>query len=572
MALTTEQSLLLTNLIYMEPGDVNSPLQRADSFEGQTIADWINSIDVSRLEDGKSYGSYMTGKDWKNIIQAVKEDDTLMQMSIADTHTDTTGDGGGGRSAVFISEETGDAVVTFKGTESSREWADNFEGGNVTDTAHQQNALEWYQDVYDEYGLDQYEVTVTGHSKGGNKAKYITILDDTVDHCVSFDGQGFSDKFMEKYADEIAVRQDKVENHNVDYDYVNFLLNDVGESTYYEGQDYGEGGFLENHCPNTFLNFEDDGSYSLTVNPDGQSEEIQALDEFLNSLLRSMPDEDRSDLLEMVNAIMNEAFAFDENTSGTDIINTFLDMAADPQYADALSYLVAYTVEYEQANPELVEQINNVLSEFGMGEFTEYVNMVDAVLNFEQEISFGILGSITVDFDFLYDLVNGAADIASVIVPDFLWDMLLNWVEDSYGISLSKEELMNLIKLVGKVNANMDSIEIDENGKDIQIVSAATSSQGAHCIIKVNVPFLQHAVSEFEDALAELKQLTSNVESEASAISFTSLSSIVIQRKLRKIALQLGQAGVKFQNTTAALTEINQLYRQTENNNWNAIG
>ena len=59
---------------------------------------------------------------------------------------------------------------------------------------------------------------MTGHSKGGNKAKYITLMDDTVDHCVSFDGQGFSDEFMETYSDEIAARQHKIENHNVDYD------------------------------------------------------------------------------------------------------------------------------------------------------------------------------------------------------------------------------------------------------------------------------------------------------------------------------------------------------------------
>ena len=287
MALTTEQTLLLNNLMYLESAG-GSPFQGANRFEGQTIGEWLDSIDLSRVDPSKDYGSFMTGEDWTNIIQAVQQDETLRNMRIAETHVDSGG--GEGRSAVFLSEETGDALVVFKGTESSKEWIDNFEGGNVTDTAYQQNALEWYQEVYQEYGLENYEVTLSGHSKGGNKAKYITILDDTVDHCVSFDGQGFSDKFMEKYQNEIAARQNKVENHNVDYDYVNFLLNDIGDSTYYDGQDYGDGGFLENHCPNTFLKFQEDGSFSMEISPNGQAEEIQALDEFLNNMLRAMSD------------------------------------------------------------------------------------------------------------------------------------------------------------------------------------------------------------------------------------------------------------------------------------------
>ncbi|MBR4545203.1 MAG: DUF2974 domain-containing protein [Oscillibacter sp.] len=50
----------------------------------------------------------------------------------------------------------------------------------MTDTAQQKNALAWYQDTYQKLGLERYEVTVTGHSKGGNKSKYITLMDDSV--------------------------------------------------------------------------------------------------------------------------------------------------------------------------------------------------------------------------------------------------------------------------------------------------------------------------------------------------------------------------------------------------------
>ena len=567
MALTTEQALLLNNLMYLEPGE-NSPLQRPDSFEGQTVGDWLNSIDTSRIQDAGDYGSFTTGADWKNIIEAARQDSTLMNMRIADTHVDASGNGGGGRSAVFISEETGDAFVVFKGTESSKEWVDNFQGGNTTDTAHQQNALEWYREVYGEHNLGNYEVTVSGHSKGGNKAKYITVLDDSVDHCLAFDGQGFSDQFMEKYAGEISARQEKIENHNVDYDYVNFLLNDIGNSTYYEGHDYGAGGFLENHCPNTFLNFHEDGSFSLSVNPDGQAEEIQALDAFLNNLLRSMPDGRRDEMLTMVNAVLNTAFSFDGTQSSQDVINTFLDMAADPEYSDALAYLIAYTVEYEQANPELAEQINSILQEFGMDDFTRYVDVTDGLLNFEKEFDLGLLGTYRVDFDLLYDLANGV----TTILPGWIWDKILAWLREEYGIDLTREELTHLLNVVGKVNENMDHIKIEDNGADIQIASSGSGSGGPFASISIHVSTVRQEAGTLRESARGLQQYAEMLRTEAGNISFQTWSAEIIRQKLQRISDRIGVDGEKAKGLGDALTEAAQRYEHSETQNLSRFG
>ena len=146
MALTTEQTLLLENLMYMEP-DEGRPFQKVDSFEGQTVGEWLNRIDVSAITDSGDKIPMTTAEEWKNIINAVKQDDTLMNMTILTTHEDYASGGGGGRSAVFVSESTGDAVVAFKGTETPEEWVDNFIGGNLPETNHQKNALKWYQDT-----------------------------------------------------------------------------------------------------------------------------------------------------------------------------------------------------------------------------------------------------------------------------------------------------------------------------------------------------------------------------------------------------------------------------------------
>ena len=112
MALTTEQVLLLNNLMYMY--GAGDPLASADQYTGQTIGSWIKNIPAESLQANKDYGSFMTGKDWNDIIQAVKNDETLMNMTVKTTHTDWESGGGGGFSAVFVSEDTGDAVVGFR--------------------------------------------------------------------------------------------------------------------------------------------------------------------------------------------------------------------------------------------------------------------------------------------------------------------------------------------------------------------------------------------------------------------------------------------------------------------------
>lgn len=373
--LTTEQVLLLNNLMYMTNTE---PLQNISSTEETTVGDYINRIQVEDLDPSKDYGSYMTGEDWQNIIQAVKNDPQLMNMQIAQTHVDASDSGGGGGvSAVFVDPSTNEAVVTFRGT-ASNEWHDNFIGGGSTgaedgvSTPFQENALDWYQSL----DLSQYDtVTVTGHSKGGNKAKYITIMDDSVDRCLSFDGQGFSDEFVEKYNDNIALNQDKITNHNVEADFVNLLLNDVGETTFYEGYDYGDGGFLENHCPNTFFDFGENGSFQMVEGT--RDEGMAAVDEFLNSYLRSLSGEDKAEVFDMIGEMVQMGF------SGNASVDQILDILLEGENADHAANLFAYLIAYQQENPELIDALTGVLEDMGMTDVVKIIDVVVDITNWE---------------------------------------------------------------------------------------------------------------------------------------------------------------------------------------------
>lgn len=437
--LSTEQVLLLENLMYLTNADPLKSITEMGS--GKTVADLVN-VDINSLADNQDYGSYMTGEDWKNLIQAVQNDDTLMNMQIVATHIDNAEGGGGGVSALLANPETGEAVVAFRGT-AGNEWKDNFVGGGVTNTVdgvstqQQFNALEWYQSL----DLDDYStITVTGHSKGGNKAKYIAIMDGSVDRCIAFDGQGFSDEFMDKYSELIASRQDKINNHNAEYDYVNLLLNDVGNTTYYQGNDLGEGGFLENHCPNTMFKFNDDGTFQM-IPVKKRAEEMAELDEFLNSYLRSLSGDDKQKALEIVGNIAEMGF---NNATVDDI----LDMLLEGDGVGQMAYLLAYFMRYEQENPQFADAIRNIMNKFGMDSFIETVDMVDSILNWKY-------------FDKVMDILSLADKL-----PNWILDDLAQLIYDKFGITLSVEELRKLLSVIGTANEDMDVIEVIADGRD----------------------------------------------------------------------------------------------------------
>ena len=354
MRLSVKQYLLLNNLMYLEPED--GPFPDLRDFIGQRIGDYIGTIDVSMIrDDGRP--RMTTAEEWKNIILAIARDSLILKMKIMTVHVDLSPDGGAGKSAVFLSTDTAEAAIVFKGTElvaGSAQWKDNFYSGNLTDTPHQLRALEWYRDVWQKYHLNQYEVTVTGHSKGGNKAKYITVVDGTPDHCVSFDGEGFSDLFFSKYGFEIARHEARIENHMVDYDYISPLLNDVGSCTYYYGNDYGIGGFTENHLANTFMRFGENGEFWIDVNEDGRPAEMLAFDEFANTFLGR-----HHDLFEVVNLVVGQRQARQRHE---EVAGTTLEPRITCQYVRfAIAVVEELMGAVDEAMVEVVTRCTNLL-------------------------------------------------------------------------------------------------------------------------------------------------------------------------------------------------------------------
>ncbi|MCR5301832.1 MAG: DUF2974 domain-containing protein [Lachnospiraceae bacterium] len=139
------------------------------------------------------------------------------------------------RALCYTDPKDENAVVAFRGTGGTVEaWTDNFEGAYESDTRIQKIASEFI-----EYECAAYEdIVVTGHSKGGNLAQYVTVKQpDRVGECVSYDGQGFGDSFLMENPSGIKNAAPKITSVSAYNDFVNILLTTIAGTSIFIAND-----------------------------------------------------------------------------------------------------------------------------------------------------------------------------------------------------------------------------------------------------------------------------------------------------------------------------------------------
>ena len=256
--LSKDQLILLDNLIYL-----NGVANR----NGKTVKFIVNDLlhrgglkDSETIKNGVvEYPGQMSEKEWLSILRAIEQDPQLMNLTLEHGNVGNVYDKNGNiivnqngkalevgaRMATFVDSDK-NATVVFRGTAGDYEWHDNGTGGYLSDTEMQKQALKYIE------GLPYNNITVTGHSKGGNKAQYVGILSDKVDRVLSLDGQGFSKEFVEKYQDLIDKNRHKIISISAEGDYVNCLLIPVAGEFIYIDTEY-QNDFLRNHSPGIVL-------------------------------------------------------------------------------------------------------------------------------------------------------------------------------------------------------------------------------------------------------------------------------------------------------------------------------
>ena len=128
--------------------------------------------------------------------------------------------------ACIIETSEGEAVLGFRGSEGMNsvesvkyDWVYADLGLlNSLMTTQQEECNRFLEEYQKE--LDSYDsIVLTGHSLGGNLAEYSTIvsnkygLDDNIQSCVSLDGPGFSNEFIEEHKEEILSISSKMTHY-----------------------------------------------------------------------------------------------------------------------------------------------------------------------------------------------------------------------------------------------------------------------------------------------------------------------------------------------------------------------
>ena len=141
-----------------------------------------------------------------------------------------TGRYNGGTVAATFKDSGGNVTVAYRGTHDG-EWLDNTYAFAGSDSPQQREALKYFNYTVESFGAGYFEnnrLTVTGHSKGGNKAQYVTLVSDfgdLIDGCYSFDGQGFSPEAIGSMKQKSNYRSQLQKMYSVcgDNDFVNVL-------------------------------------------------------------------------------------------------------------------------------------------------------------------------------------------------------------------------------------------------------------------------------------------------------------------------------------------------------------
>ena len=324
----TDQDLaLLEQITYIDKNVLSAAGINSDSLKfkkGDSVEKVLKQFTPEKIENLRKNGSdnidgaYTGANEWADIIEAIKKNPELMELEVnkkypSDDNATTLG------ICYTDPDEKGKAYVTFKGTSGYEEWRDNVDGIRMSDTPAQEAAGEFIN------GIDKSitDITVVGHSKGANKAMYVTITDKSgangesrITQCVALDGQGFSYLFLQKYASEIVSRGKIITNYSISTDFVHVLMQQIPFSNQVYCQGYGMTNAGQYHSPASFFVQNEDGSIIFDENgatyfTTGVKEDdsVQAIRRFVAFIMDTCSQEELEEITEFLGPLAGEIIA-----------------------------------------------------------------------------------------------------------------------------------------------------------------------------------------------------------------------------------------------------------------------
>ena len=362
MNITDQELLMLEQLTYLdsrvaevagvEKFDINGEYINSTIYEILEKFDQTAISNLEAMEDKAIPGAEVSGKEWADIITYLKTSN-LKDLVLTEANTEV-----GALCFTDGTSNTNEVIVAFKGTLNMKEWQDNVEGANMVETEAQKAALNFVNNLCYE------RITLTGHSKGSNKAMYTTILCDKVVRCVGLDGQGFSSLFInyDEYRDKILRRAGLITNYSLSTDFIHGLLYQIPGTHQLYCKGFGVFEPAQHHSPNSWIAQDKNGNMLLDENNKPyfilteEDKSMTMLHECIIYLLNAGDEDDLNSMVKYISEIMpivrkseidkNELMSF--LFSDTDTLSTVLGCA------------FAYLEEYDKHDVDIMAFLNTL--------------------------------------------------------------------------------------------------------------------------------------------------------------------------------------------------------------------
>lgn len=222
--LTVSHFLILNSLIYIEQFESK---KYTNKLIGKSVYDFAINYEYSSKYP--YFPAEINEEEFYSLIESIKVEKNIFEnVYFLNIENSLTGNKNCTENLVNMTlKYKNNLVFVFKGTSGTYEWVDNVRGTYVADTKRQVKALQYFDKMYKLYADSVDKIYITGHSKGGNKAQYIGVLrgqNPKIKHIYSFDGQGFSDLFFDKYKELIQKNKKKITSISNENDFVNILM------------------------------------------------------------------------------------------------------------------------------------------------------------------------------------------------------------------------------------------------------------------------------------------------------------------------------------------------------------
>ena len=261
MPLTDAQVAMLNILVYW-------PDVADEENNGKSLAHILRRS-IDRLESGKHDALFdkngkeglgpgiMSKGEWLDALQQAANDPSIANLTFNHAHREADTDA---FMTCFVTKDKQKAHAVFRGT-SQNEWHDNGKMMTEADGQQNQRALAWFRAIEDLYP----SFTVSGHSKGGNKAQYILVTADTdkITDCIALDAPGFSAKFLEKYASKIQQVRARIRLYAHAKDFVNVFGHLLTDNIQFSSNKRGVSGGKDYHAPNSLFRHDDNGNLMM---------------------------------------------------------------------------------------------------------------------------------------------------------------------------------------------------------------------------------------------------------------------------------------------------------------------